>query len=329
MPAAAIVGGSIISGAMGADAAKSGARAQQQAAEMSTAEQRRQFDLTRADNKPWMDAGTAGVNRLQYLLGLDAAVGSPYAAGNMLTRDDIRNELLPTYTSSVRKAVSTPNNAYLYGDVDRNRPTGQRYKSESVIDEAGLNAAIAKRMAEQEAQRAAQIKSAQADPEFGSLLKQYDANAFWNDDATQLGLEYGLNEGTKGINRLAAATGGVQNGKTLKALTRFGQDYMGTKFNEGFNRDQVNKNSIYNKLAGISSAGQQSTQFVGSAGTKMANNVSQNLIGAGNARAASSIAQGNAWSGAIGGAINGWKQNQLLNSLGGGGGWYDNVYSKL
>lgn len=45
-------------------AAKAGARASQQATDASIAEQQRQFDLTRADQKPWLDAGTSALGRL-------------------------------------------------------------------------------------------------------------------------------------------------------------------------------------------------------------------------------------------------------------------------
>lgn len=316
----AAVGGAVVGGLFAADAASSAAGAQSKAAKLSTAEQKRQFDLTRADNAPWMNAGTAGVNRLQYLLGLDANIGGPSGGSNFLTRDQIASQLRPSFTSSVRRGIDTPQNAYLYGDVDRNGPTGQRYKSVSVVDDAALNAAVAKQWDEQEAKRAEMLAAAQADPNFGSLLREYDANAFWNDDATQLGLEYGRLEGRKAIDRMASASGGFQNGKTARALERFGQDYMSTKFDQGFNRDQSKKSSTYNMLAGISGTGQTAAAQVNAAGQNMANNVSSNIIGAGNARAASSIGQANAINGAISNGFNMYQQNKLYNSLGGGGG---------
>lgn len=62
--AGAIVVGSVASGVIGADAAKSAARTQAQAADSASAEQRRQYDQTREDWAPWRAAGESALNRL-------------------------------------------------------------------------------------------------------------------------------------------------------------------------------------------------------------------------------------------------------------------------
>ena len=64
---AAILGGSLISGALGASSSRSAARAQQQATDAATAEQRRQFDTSRADMMPWLESGREGLNDLNRL----------------------------------------------------------------------------------------------------------------------------------------------------------------------------------------------------------------------------------------------------------------------
>ena len=62
--AGAVVGSSLI-GSMGAsDAADTAAQASGQASAASIAEQRRQYDLSRADYQPFLTAGTGAVNRL-------------------------------------------------------------------------------------------------------------------------------------------------------------------------------------------------------------------------------------------------------------------------
>jgi hypothetical protein len=63
--AAAILGGSAISAIAGSKASKKAAKTQAAAADAGIAEQRRQFDLVRQDQQPWMTAGTAALNRLQ------------------------------------------------------------------------------------------------------------------------------------------------------------------------------------------------------------------------------------------------------------------------
>lgn len=77
MPAAAIVGGSLIGGAMSSRAARKGAKAQANAANQATAAELQMFNQSRADQMPWL---TQGKNSLQQLAGL-------MAPGKQLTRN--------------------------------------------------------------------------------------------------------------------------------------------------------------------------------------------------------------------------------------------------
>jgi hypothetical protein len=62
----AIIGGSsLLGGLFGSSSAKKAARAQEQLQREALAEQRRQFDLTRADQAPWMQAGQNALSRLE------------------------------------------------------------------------------------------------------------------------------------------------------------------------------------------------------------------------------------------------------------------------
>lgn len=76
---AAIVGGALISGAMGSKAAGKSARAQRRAAEASIAEQRRQFDLTRADAAPYRKVGSQALFSLADMMGVKTE--NPYEPG--------------------------------------------------------------------------------------------------------------------------------------------------------------------------------------------------------------------------------------------------------
>ena len=69
---AVAIGGSIMS----SNSAKKASAASAKTAKKQLAEQRRQFDLTRADNKPWMDRGDQAGNALQQRMGLGADNGS-------------------------------------------------------------------------------------------------------------------------------------------------------------------------------------------------------------------------------------------------------------
>jgi hypothetical protein len=58
-------GGAAASGIIGSKASSKAAKAQTQAADATVAEQRRQFDQTRADQQPWMQAGQNALSQLQ------------------------------------------------------------------------------------------------------------------------------------------------------------------------------------------------------------------------------------------------------------------------
>jgi hypothetical protein len=74
--AAATVVGSVISAGAAGDAADTAANASREASAASIGEQRRQYDLNRADYAPYLAAGTTAVNRL----GAGVAAGGEFGA---------------------------------------------------------------------------------------------------------------------------------------------------------------------------------------------------------------------------------------------------------
>lgn len=149
----------------------------------------------------------------------------------------------------------------------------------------------------------------------GSLARNFGASDLKADPVYQSGMQFGLDQGVQGINRQAAAGGNFLSGATLKALTRFGSDYGSTKANESYNRFNANQTQQYNRLAGLSGAGQQATNQVSAAGQSAANQISASQQGAGNARASGYVGQANALNGAIGQGVNAFQQNQLMNNI--------------
>lgn len=301
-------------------AADKAAKAQQAGIDSANALQQGQYAQTRDDNRPWRQAGQLGVNRLSYLLGLDANAETPL--GSLAGQPLVSNVGgTPTYNSMLYENNDAYRRAWDEFADQHLKHYGRGYGSGSsgAEIEKALRTRLDGSIAADKERQQQMSAAAPNDPAFGSLMREYGADEFWADDGTQLGLQFGLDEGRKGLNRMAAASGGVLSGATQKALTRFGSDYMSTKFNEGFNRDQAKKSTTFNMLSGISGTGQAATQQVNAAGQNMANNVSNNMIGMGNARAASAIGQANAITGALGQGYNMWQQNKLLGSLNGGG----------
>ena len=89
MPVAAIVGASVIGAGASIVSAKKAAKAATKAADLSVAEQRRQYDQTRADQAPYRETGANALDRPAGLYGVQRtgataatnADGTPAAYG--------------------------------------------------------------------------------------------------------------------------------------------------------------------------------------------------------------------------------------------------------
>ena len=104
---------------------------------------------------------------------------------------------------------------------------------------------------------------------------------------TDPGYEFRREEGTRAIERGAAARGGLLSGGTGRALQRYGQDYASNEYT-----------NVYNRIANIAGLGQvsagQSGQYAMNAGQGMGTAAAQG----GYASAYGQQAQGNAWANA-------------------------------
>lgn len=148
----------------------------------------------------------------------------------------------------------------------------------------------------------------------------------WNDPGTDNvkdpGYAFRLAEGNKAINAAAASRGMGNSGATLKALTKYGQDYASNEYGNAFNRFNTNQTQRFNRLASLAGVGQTANGQTGVLGANAANQMGSNMLGAGNAQAAAAMAGGNAVNGAIGQGMNAWMNHNLMNQMkpGGGGG---------
>lgn len=122
------------------------------------------------------------------------------------------------------------------------------------------------------------------------------------------GYQFGFQQGQAGYDNSGAARGMRLSGAQAKALTRFGNDYGQTKYNESLNR--------YGNLAGL---GQTGTSTIAQSGQNYANTAGQNITGAGNAAASGYIGGANAITGGISNFLKGWNEQNLLKQLGIGG----------
>ncbi len=114
------------------------------------------------------------------------------------------------------------------------------------------------------------------------------------------GYQFGMDQGTRALNSGAASRGMTYSGAAGKALTRFGNDYAGTKLD-----------ASYNRLSNLAGMGQVGANNNAQAGMNYANNAGNNIMGAANAGGAAAMSGARGWGNALNsvsayGQRNGW-----------------------
>ena len=258
---------SLAGGMMGSGAAQGGSKAMQEAAQQQQQIQATQQAITRGDLSPFLSTGQKANKRLALLLGLG---GTPGGTG------------LDFATAA--KARIDPLRAQYAGYADyqpdwANARTAAYMAAQSDVDN--------------------QVDS--NDPTYGSLMNKFTMADRNNDPVYQSGLDFGASEGRGAINARAIQNGGYDSGATLKALTRFGNDYGSTKAGESYNRFMNDKSSVYSMLSGTSNSGQNAANTLANVGQQGANAMGQSAGDIGQAQAAGQMGSANAWANAFGG----------------------------
>jgi hypothetical protein len=109
------------------------------------------------------------------------------------------------------------------------------------------------------------------------------------------GYQFRMNEGSRALQGANAATLGVQNGRTMRELTRYGQDYGSGEYSNAYNRFNADRNTRFNRLATIAGVGQTATNTGVAAGTANSNSVADLTLDRANAQAAGRVGQANAY----------------------------------
>jgi hypothetical protein len=309
MPWAAV--GAVAGAAIASDSSRSAANTQADAANKANETQLQMYNQSRQDQMPWLTTGGSALNQLSMQLGLPAYVSQE-------DRDAIRTSLLPQFTTQstiqtpavapISFAGINPDNGLTYEQWQASMGQPATSTQQSTVDEAGLNAAI-------EAEIAKRQQAAQSNPLYGSLTKTFTTADMNADPVYQSGFQFGLDEGVKGVNRQAAAAGSLNSGATLKALTRYANDYATTKGEGAYNRFNNNQTQQFNRLASLAGVGQTASTNLGTQSISTGNSLANNITGAGNARAAGYIGQSNAVNNGISQGWNMYQGNQLLQSL--------------
>ena len=135
---------------------------------------------------------------------------------------------------------------------------------------------------------------------YGNLLRDFSTADFEADP----GYAFRLQEGLKGLDRQAAARGGMISGAALKAATRYGQDMGSQEYQNAYNRYNQNRSQRYQMLTGQQTAGANATNQQNQSSQNYASAAGNALQNAGNARASGYMGQANAWGGVLNSAAN-------------------------
>ena len=297
-PVTGIIGGaSVIGGISQSKASKKATRAQQQAADQSIAEQRRQFDAMQSLLRPYVNAGGPALQGLMDLAGLSPAqtnwtayaqsnpqlmaayqaqqqqprgvtpaqggVGAPYGLGEMFVGG------LPQISGSGRGGMFAEDMAFGGGTFDigggQVAPSGpmslEQFAQQYYAQNGGDLSAF------QDNPQARAVAQIEGQPMFQAIARQ----------------------GEEAILQNASATGGLRGGNTQGALARFRPELLNQFINQQ-----------YGRLAGLTELGQNAAAGVGSAGLSTGANIGNVLMSRGQATAAGAGAQGQIFANTIG-----------------------------
>lgn len=258
--AAAIVGSAVIGSEASRQASRRASRSQRRATDQALTAQERMFQQQREDLAPWRQAGIGALNTLMGNLGVGGG-GTSYIGGQALGPGMVGHGAI----------VGGPGTGKLMGEAV---PMGPAAKQGT----GGGGAPI------------------QSAGQPGGGVQRFSMSDFEADP----GYQFRLEQGQRAIERSAAARGGLNSGRTMRALAGYGQGLASQEYGNAYNRfmqeqqmDFNRQDAYMNRLAALAGVGQTTAgQMAGAAG-QYGSGMASAITNMGNADAAAAIAQGN------------------------------------
>lgn len=291
-------GAGLLGAKMTADASRSAARTQADAANRAMAQEMAMYEQSREDLGPYRETGYTALKDIERMKPfLLARFGQPYQ-----------------YQTGTTSAATAP--AQPYGVLPSNYQEA-RDAFQRQLDAQNANNPLGQI-------RAAVIGRDQFGQPFGYASDADAFNEFYNqnygkptpsttaqmipisgpsspfEEYLDPSMAFRMNLGTKATERMANIGGGALSGNTLRALTDYGQGLASTEYANAFNRFQTERGNIYNTLANIAGMGQQAVNTGVNAGQNFAAQQTGLITGQAAAQAAGNVGAANAYSGALG-----------------------------
>jgi len=272
--AAAIAGSAVVGAVASNAAAKKQSKAAGKAADVSQA----QYEQTRQDQLPFLEAGYGATNRLNELLGITDKSFANFNAGAYLNANPDAKAYVEA--KSRLPGANAEQLAYEHFVADGSRRTGDFFRNTS-------------------------------SPDYGRYARDFSMQDFQADP----GYAFRMKEGLTALDRQAAARGGLISGGALKAAQRYGQDLGSQEYQNAFNRYQVNRSNQLTPLQSMAGMGQTSAAQLGNAGQTYAGQAGNAYGAAGQAQASGYMGMANAASGGLGQYLNYQSNNNLLSAI--------------
>lgn len=305
MPAAAaIIGGAVISGVMGNQAAKKGANATRAAADASIAEQRRQFDLVRGDTAPYREVGQGALNQLAGLTGLPGFDGGER---RLVGSEQEELATLNALAQGKPPSGSAEEMARLEQEIAGQAKHADSLGSDAPVGSGDDLAAMRARLSEMQGREATLTDAQRQRLEYLQGISTQPQTEQTARTPTEIleatpGYQFRLSESEKALQRMQSARGMALGPRAAKELGRYVSDYASGEYGNyleslfrlsglGGNAVNTSANAGANAAAGIGSANQ--------------------FAGAGAANAA--FAGGQATNNAIQGGLSNWMTLKAYN----------------
>ena len=305
--AVATIGSSLIS----SNAASKASNVQAESTERAANLQNEQFLKSIELQEPFRQGGLQGQNKLLTYLGL---------GGTPQYDDTAYNRALADYNASLSRLDPSQfttggggGGYYTSGGGESDQIPVYQEGTGGTFDQAGYDKARAGIVAPDREQFKLTGGDVN-DPNFGKYATaEYTPEMFAK--GIDPGYQFRLKEGMQGLERSAAARGGLLSGGTLKGIQRYGQDMASQEYTNAFNRYQAERTGTLNPLQSLAGVGQSSANTIGTMGMNYANQVGELYQGGANARASGYVGSANAINQGISGVSNQYYQNQLMNRV--------------
>lgn len=126
----------------------------------------------------------------------------------------------------------------------------------------------------------------------------FDLRKYGMDDLIQdPGYQFRVEQGSKALDRTAAARGKLISGNQLQAAVNYGQEAGSQEFTNAFARTSMERDKEYGRLWDQSAQGLSATNALSGVATNFANSAGGTIAAGGQAAADAAVNTGNVWAG--------------------------------